>query len=141
MIHFGAVERHIAERDGRRLCDSKPASERDVSSADWMELREARAVATLCPDCPDKLHPLDVKPELYGMGRMSPAHLYAVPVLEGFDAIRNCSLSPAQRREWRGALTSCTMSRVAALRASTSSPTARWPTSLRKRRTLSRPGS
>ena len=25
------------------------------------------------------------------MGRMSPAHLYAVPVLAGFDAIRNCS--------------------------------------------------
>ena len=29
--------------------------------------------------------------ELYGMGRHATAHLYAVPVLEGFDAVRNCS--------------------------------------------------
>ena len=33
----------------------------------------------------------DVRPELYGYGRMSTAHLYSVPVLAGFDAIRNCS--------------------------------------------------
>ena len=33
----------------------------------------------------------DVRSELYGMGRHTTAHLYAVPVLEGFDAIRNCS--------------------------------------------------
>ena len=75
VIHFGAVEMHIAERDGRRLCDGKPASGRDISSEDWMEIREARAAATLCPDCQDKLHPLDVQPELYGMGKMSLAHL------------------------------------------------------------------
>ena len=30
-------------------------------------------------------------PELYGMGRHTTAHLYAVPVLAGFDAIGNCS--------------------------------------------------
>ena len=88
MIHFSAVERHISERDGTRLCDGEPASGRDVSSEDWMELCDA---ATLCPDYQDRVHQRDVKPELYGMGRMSPAHLYAVPVLEGFDAIRNCS--------------------------------------------------
>ena len=35
--------------------------------------------------------PLDVRSELYGMGMHSSAHLYAVPVLYGFDAIRNCS--------------------------------------------------
>ena len=35
--------------------------------------------------------PRDVKPELYGYGRMSTAHLYTVPVLSGFDAVRNCS--------------------------------------------------
>ena len=29
--------------------------------------------------------------ELYGYDRMSTAHLYAVPVLAAFDAIRNCS--------------------------------------------------
>ena len=29
--------------------------------------------------------------ELYGYGRMSTAHLCAVPVLAGFDAVRNCS--------------------------------------------------
>ena len=91
MIHFGAVEQHIVERDGARLCDGKPASERDISSEDWMEIREARVAAALCPDCQDKLHPLDVQPELYGMGRHSSAHLYAVPVLAAFDAIRNCS--------------------------------------------------
>lgn len=91
MIHFGAVEQHVAERDGTRLCDGKPASERDISSEDWMDIREARAAAALCPDCQDRLHPLDVQPELYGMGRHSTAHLYAVPVLAAFDAIRNCS--------------------------------------------------
>ena len=32
-----------------------------------------------------------VQLELYGMGRHTTAHLYAVPVLEGFDAVRNCS--------------------------------------------------
>ena len=37
------------------------------------------------------MHPRDVKPELYGMGRHSTAHLYSVPVLAGFDAVRNCS--------------------------------------------------
>lgn len=91
LIHFGAVEQHIAERNGACLCDGKPASGRDISSEDWMEIREARVAATLCPDCQDKLHPLDVQPELYGMGRHSSAHLYAVPVLAAFDAIRNCS--------------------------------------------------
>ena len=91
MIHFGAVERHLAERDGARLCDGEPASDADISSEDWMEIREARVSATLCPECQDKLHPLDVQPELYGMGRHSSAHLYAVPVLAAFDAIRNCS--------------------------------------------------
>ena len=33
----------------------------------------------------------DVRSELYGMGRHSTAHLYAVPVLVAFDEIRNCS--------------------------------------------------
>ena len=37
------------------------------------------------------MNPRDVKPELYGYGKMSTAHLYAVPVLAAFDAIRNCS--------------------------------------------------
>lgn len=41
MIHFSAVERHIAER-------------------------EARAAATLCQD---RVYPRDLQPELYGMGR------------------------------------------------------------------------
>ena len=91
MIHFGTVERHISGRDGVRLCAGEPASERDISSEDWMQLRKARAAVTLCPDCQDSVHPRDVAPELYGMGRMSPAHLYAVPVLAAFDAIRNCS--------------------------------------------------
>ena len=37
------------------------------------------------------MNPRDVRSDLYGYGRMSTAHLYAVPVLAGFDAIRNCS--------------------------------------------------
>ena len=37
------------------------------------------------------MHPRDVSSDLYGMGRYSTSHLYAVPVLEGFDALRNCS--------------------------------------------------
>ena len=35
--------------------------------------------------------PRELHLELYGMGRHSTAHLYAVPVLAGFDAVRNCS--------------------------------------------------
>ena len=45
----------------------------------------------LCPDCQDRVDPRDVQLELYGRGRHRTAHLYAVPVLEGFDAVRNCS--------------------------------------------------
>ena len=37
------------------------------------------------------MDPRDVQLDLYGMGRHSTAHLYAVPVLEGFDVVRNCS--------------------------------------------------
>ena len=37
------------------------------------------------------MYPRDVNSDLYGMGRHSTAHLYSVPVLEGFDAVRNCS--------------------------------------------------
>ena len=56
-----------------------------------MSLREARRDTTLCPDCQDRVNPRDVRSELYGMRRHTSARLYAVPVLEGFDAIRNCS--------------------------------------------------
>ena len=37
------------------------------------------------------MNPRDVRSDLYGYDRMSTAHLYAVPVLTAFDAIRNCS--------------------------------------------------
>ena len=37
------------------------------------------------------MNPRDVRWDLYGYDRMSTAHLYAVPVLAAFDAIRNCS--------------------------------------------------
>ena len=91
MIHFSPVEHHIEDRAHARLCDGRPASDTDVSSSDWSALRDARMDVTLCPDCQDKVNPRDVEPELYGMGRHTTAHLYAVPVLAGFDAIRNCS--------------------------------------------------
>ena len=91
MIHWPAIEHHISERDGRRLCDGEPASESDVSSLDRNDMRHARGAATLCPDCQDQMNPRDIEPELYGMGRHTTAHLYAVPVLAGFDEIRNCS--------------------------------------------------
>ena len=91
MIHFKPVEHHIHNRVQACLCDGSPASDVDISSEDWLELREVRRDATLCPDCQDKVSPRDVHLELYGYGRMSTAHLYAVPVLAAFDAIRNCS--------------------------------------------------
>ena len=91
MIHFSPVEYHIEDRAHTRLCDGRPASDTDISSEDWFALRDARKAATLCPDCQDKVNPRDVRWDLYGYGRMSTAHLYAVPVLAAFDAIRNCS--------------------------------------------------
>ena len=91
LIHFNPVEHHIAARAQNRLCDGRPASDTDVSSEDWFALCGARKDATLCPDCQDKMNPRDVQSELYGMGRHTTAHLYAVPVLAAFDAIRNCS--------------------------------------------------
>ena len=91
MIHFSPVEHHIRNRAHTRLCDGRPASDTDVSSEDWSALRDARRDATLCPDCQDQVSPRDVRTDLYGYDRMSTAHLYAVPVLKGFDAIRNCS--------------------------------------------------
>ena len=91
MIRFSAIEHHIEDRAHARLCDGRPASDTDISSGDWGALREARKDATLCPDCQDRVNSRDVRSELYGMGRHSIAHLYAVPVLAAFDAIRNCS--------------------------------------------------
>ena len=91
MIHFKPIEHHIEDRALTRLCDGMPASDTDISSEDWFALSDARRAATLCPDCQDRVNPRDVRSELYGMGRHTTAHLYAVPVLAGFDAIRNCS--------------------------------------------------
>ena len=91
MIHFSPVEQHIENRAQIRLCDGRPASDADISSEDWSALRDVRKDATLCPDCQDQVNPRDVRSDLYGYERMSTAHLYAVPVLAAFDAIRNCS--------------------------------------------------
>ena len=91
MIHFRPIEHHIEDRTRTRLCDGRPVSDADISSEDWSALREARRDATLCPDCQDRVNSRDVRSELYGYGKMSTAHLYAVPVLAAFDAIRNCS--------------------------------------------------
>ncbi len=91
MIRFSLTEHHIEDRAQNRLCDGRSASDADISSEDWSALREARRDATLCPDCQDQVNPRDVRSELYGYGKMSTAHLYAVPVLAAFDAIRNCS--------------------------------------------------
>ena len=91
MIQFKPVEHHIRNRAQSRLCDGEPASDTDVSSEDWFTLRDARKAVTLCPDCQDQVNPRDVRWDLYGYDRMSTAHLYAVPVLAAFDAIRNCS--------------------------------------------------
>ena len=91
MIHFSPVEHHIEDRAHSRLCDGRPASATDVSSEDCSALRDARKDTTLCPDCQDRVNPRDVRSNLYGYDSMSTAHLYAVPVLAAFDAIRNCS--------------------------------------------------
>ena len=90
-IEFKPVEHHIHDRGQRRLCDGAAAGPADISSENIFKLRDARSTATLCSDCQDEVHPRDVRSDLYGMGRHSTAHLYAVPVLEGFDAVRNCS--------------------------------------------------
>ena len=90
-IGFKPVERHIHDRAQVRLCDGAPADAADISSEDIFELRDARRAATLCPDYQDEVHPRDVMSDLYGMGRHSTAYLYSVPVVEGFDAVRNCS--------------------------------------------------
>ncbi len=89
-IECKPVEHHIHDRAQVRLCDSAAAGPADVSSENIFKLRDARRAATLCPDCQDEVHPRDVRSDLYGLGRHSTAHLYAVPVLEGFDAVRNC---------------------------------------------------
>ena len=91
MIHFKPVEHHIRNRAQSRLCDGRPAGAADISSEDWSALRDARRDASLCPDCQNMVDSRDVRTELYGMGRHTTAHLYAVPVLAGFDAVRNCS--------------------------------------------------
>ena len=156
MIHFEPVGHHIHDRAQARLCDGRPAGDADISSEDWLELREARRDATLCPDCQDEVSPRDVHLELYGYGRMSTAHLYAVPVLSGFDAVRNCSHCRREtdddcaawrklRKRWpfsgrsagdtRRAWTSCLPRRVAGRRQSTSSPMGQWLTSHRRRPT------
>ena len=91
MIHFKPIEQHIENRAQSRLCDGRPASDTDVSSEDWFALRDARKASTLCLECQDKVPLRHVQSDLYGYDRMSTAHLYAVPVLVAFDAIRNCS--------------------------------------------------
>ena len=91
MIRFRPVERHIEDRAHARLCDGRPASDTDVSSEDWSALRDARKDATHCPDCQNRVNPRDIEPELYVSGRHTAAHLYIVPVLAAFDAIRNSS--------------------------------------------------
>ena len=91
MIQFRPIEHHIEDRAQSRLCGGRPASDADISSEDWSALRDARKDATLCPDCQDMVDSRDVRTKLYGYDRMSTAHLYAVPVLATFDAIRNCS--------------------------------------------------
>ena len=90
-IHPKPVEQHIGNRAQSRLCDGMSVGPADISSEDWLALRDARKDATLCPDCQDKVSPRNVLSDLYGMGMHTTAHLYAVPVLAGFDAIRNCS--------------------------------------------------
>ena len=90
-IHPNPVEHYIHDRAHVRLCDGTPAGDADISSEDLFSLRYARRDATLCPECQDRVDPRDVKSELYGMCRHTTAHLYAVPVLEGCDAVRNCS--------------------------------------------------
>ena len=93
MIHFKPIEHHIEDRANARLCDGRSASDTDVSSEDWSALRDAvpQGGDTL-PRMPGhRVNPRDVRSEIYGYGRMSTAHLYSVPVLAGFDEIRNCS--------------------------------------------------
>ena len=78
-------------KKARQRITGGPVGITDISLRGWSALRDARKDATLCPDCQDRMHPLNIEPELYGMGRHTTAHLYAVPGPAAFDAIRNCS--------------------------------------------------
>jgi len=86
-----SVEVRIHNHVQSRLCDGAAAGAADISAEDMLTLQDARRDATLCPDCQDRVDTRDVQSELYGMGRDTSAHLYAVPVLGGFDDVRNCS--------------------------------------------------
>ena len=97
-IHPKPIEHHIHNRTHVRLCDGTPAGHADMSSENLFALRDARREATLCPDCQDRVDPRGVQSELYGMGRHTTAHLYAVPVRVGFDAARNLLTLPQKHR-------------------------------------------
>ena len=70
----------------KMISDMPPRRVPSLAECGWCELTHGD-----CPDCQDKVNPRDVRWDLYGYDRMSTAHLYAVPVLAAFDAIRNCS--------------------------------------------------
>ncbi len=90
-IHPKPVEHHIPDdRAFTRLCDGAPAIDADISSEDLFELRDAHTGTLLCVrTARTRVDPQYVQSELYGGGPHTTAHLYAVPVLEGFDAVRN----------------------------------------------------
>ena len=72
------------------FCLTRPNRNQGCRSveATGRQIRLTYNSATLCQD---EVHPRDVNSDLYGMSRHSTAHLYSVLVLEGFDAVRNCS--------------------------------------------------
>ena len=111
MIEYKPIIHHITRRDDPvRLCDGQPAAGDDILIGDMKALREARGEAILCPTCQQNSghQPFSLRPSRQAHGGKTLAYLYALPVQDAFDNIRNCPHcreAPGDRtcRAWEGA--------------------------------------
>ena len=93
MIEPQPLQHHITRReDPLRLCGRQPAGEEDLLTTDIDGIRKARGEATLCPHCQEKsgYPPFHLTPPRMVYGNQTLAYLYATPVQDRFDAVRNC---------------------------------------------------
>ena len=93
MVTFPPILHHIRGRlVETRLCDFEPTTDRDIPVEDIFPIRDARAEATLCPECQRRAPIADIqlRHDRYGSGKRSQARMFTVPVLYRFDDIRNC---------------------------------------------------
>ena len=93
MIEYKPIRHHITRRDGPvRLCDGRPATDEDILIGDMEALRGARGEAILCPTCQlnSGHQPFSLRPSRHAYGRQTLSYLFALPVQDAFDNIRNC---------------------------------------------------